>query len=275
MIIFSEDKLVLKTKGKTYTCLVIILFLIILFFISFHLIGIGSFLFSCIAPDQLSNFSDFVDYFSKYAADKKSKYREGSSVIFYTMTLEELKQEMEVFYDLSESIILYSLLFFFTSIILMFFFIYLGFPYYCAKKFNSNHSLYKVSYLHTFPYGYPVCLDFLKKRASLNIFYVLFVIALFFLLLNVYCGFYAKHIFVFSMDKIISLYAQYCYAILHVLTFFALGPFVFYSSGLDIFLSFIVLIFVICPSFFFTMFLLFHFFLIPITGLFSPFYDGN
>ena len=55
-------------------------------------------------------FSDFVDYFSKYAADKKSKYREGSSVIFYTMTLEELKQEMEVFYDLSESIILYSLL---------------------------------------------------------------------------------------------------------------------------------------------------------------------
>jgi len=275
MIVFSENKLVLKLKGKTYVCLVIILFFIILLFFSFHIIDLFSLLSSYILPDHILSFSDFVNHFSKYAADKKSKYRDGSNVVFCKLTLQDLNHELGLSYSFSTPVILYALCFILISGILMFLFIYLGIPYFCAEKFNSNHSLYKANPLNTFPYGYPVCLDYLKIRASLNIFYVLFVIALFFLLINVYFGFYAKHIFVFCMDNVVSLYAQFCYIVLHIFTFFALGPFTVYSSGLDILLTYIVVIFVICPSFFFTMFLLFHLRLIPTTGLFSYFYSGN
>ena len=274
-IILSEDKLVLRVKGKAYTCLVIILFLITLLFFSVHLIGFVSFLFYCVLPDKISSFPDFVNYFSKYAADRKSKYREASNVTFYELTLKDLKQEIEISYELADSATLYALFFILIGIVLMFLFIYLGLPYSCAEKFDSDHSLYKVSPLHIFPYGYGVFWEYFKKRASLNIFYVLFVIALFFLLVNVYSGFYAKHVFVFYMGKMVFLYTHYCYAILHVLTFFALGPFVSYSSGLDVFLSCIVLLFTVYPSFLCTMFLFFYLGLIPTTGLFSPFYNGD
>jgi hypothetical protein len=91
----------------------------------------------------------------------------------------------------------------------------------------------------------------------------------------VYSGFYAKHVFIFYMGRTVFLYAYYCYCVLHVLTFFALEPFFLYSSGLDALLSCIALTFIIYPSFLFTIFLLFYLELIPTTGLFSPFYNGD
>jgi hypothetical protein len=156
MVIFSEDKLILKAKGKAYICLIIILFLSILLFISVHLIEFASFLFHCVLPDEVSSFSDFVNYFSDYAADKKSKYRDAYNVTFYELTLEDLKQEIEVSYELVDSATLYALFLALISIVLMFLFIYLGIPYSCSEKFDADHSLYKVSPLHIFPYGYGV-----------------------------------------------------------------------------------------------------------------------
>ena len=271
MVIFSEDELVVRLKGEMYVYSIIIFFLIVLLFISFHMLGIYSLLSSCILPESISSFSDFVDYFYKYAEDKKPTYREGSNTVYRTLTLEDLSQEMYISnYDLIESVMLYDLYFTLILFTLMLLFIYLGIPYFCAKKFDYNRSLYKVHSSDTFPYGYPVCLDYLKKRASLNMFYILFVVMLFFLFINVYPGSYAKHIFIFCMSNIGFLYVHYCYIVLHLLTFFALGPFV-----LNILLSHIVVTFVVLPSFFFTMFLFFYLRLIPITGLFSPFYDGD
>lgn len=275
MIIFSENKLVLKIKGKAYTCVVIILFLFILLPFSVHLVEFTSFLSHCILPDEISNFSDFVNYFSQYAEDKKAKYRKAANVTFYELTLKDLGQEIEVSYELVDSATLYALVLALISILLMFLFIYLGIPYSCSEKFDADDSLHKVSPLHLFPYGYGVFWEYFKKRASLNIFYILFVTVLFFLLVNVYSGFYAKHVFIFYMGRTVFLYAYYCYCVLHVLTFFALEPFLLYSSGLDALLSCIALIFIIYPSFLFTIFLLFYLELIPTTGLFSPFYNGD
>jgi len=275
MVIFSENKLIFKVKGKAYICLIIILFLFILLFFSVHLVGFASFLSFCVLPAGISSFSAFVDYFSEYAEDKKSTYRKAASATFYELTLADLKQEMEISYELIDSVALYILWLALIIIALMFFFIYLGIPYSCWEKFYADQSLYKVSPLHLFPYGYGVFQEYFKKRASLNISYILFVIVLFFLLINVYCGIYSKHIFIFYMGKLVSLCAYYYYSVLYVLTFFALELPFLYSSGLDAFLSCIILIFIIYPSFFFTIFLLFYFELIPTTGLFSPFYNGN
>jgi len=156
MIIFSENKLVLKIKGKAYTCVVIILFLFILLPFSVHLVEFTSFLSHCILPDEISNFSDFVNYFSQYAEDKKAKYRKAANVTFYELTLKDLGQEIEVSYELVDSATLYALVLALISILLMFLFIYLGIPYSCSEKFDADDSLHKVSPLHLFPYGYGV-----------------------------------------------------------------------------------------------------------------------
>jgi small-conductance mechanosensitive channel len=131
MVIFSENKLIFKVKGKAYICLIIILFLFILLFLSVHLVGFASFLFFCVLPKSISSFSAFVDYFSEYAEDKKSTYRKAASATFYEFILADLKQEMEISYELIDSVALYVLWLALITIALMFFFIYLGIPYSC------------------------------------------------------------------------------------------------------------------------------------------------